>query len=124
MNIDDVYLVLHHHWVMDTSVFPDERQRLQLALLILLTAYTATRPAALVFKPTNKQKLREHYIGWENGDCDDNDNAMELNWEEIKTLCYEDVTLLLLPNPEGKRDVLVMEVTLKYSKGYQMNPKP
>jgi len=47
MNVDDVYLVLHHHWVLDDSVFPDERQRLQLALLLLLSAYTATRPAAL-----------------------------------------------------------------------------
>src|SRR2546423_10517593 len=22
MNVDDVYLVLHHHWVLDISVFP------------------------------------------------------------------------------------------------------
>jgi hypothetical protein len=42
MNIDDIYLVIHHHWVQDTSVFPDERQRLQLALLILLHAYLKT----------------------------------------------------------------------------------
>lgn len=42
MNVDDVYLVLHHHWILDTSVFPDERQRLQVALLLLPSAYTAT----------------------------------------------------------------------------------
>jgi len=34
---------------------------------------------------------------------------MDLEWEEIKTLCYEDVTLLMLPNPEGKRDIIVMK---------------
>lgn len=28
MNVNDIYLVLHHHWILDTSVFPDERQRL------------------------------------------------------------------------------------------------
>lgn len=122
MNIDDVYLVLHYHWVLDTSIFPDERQRLQLALLLLLSAYTATRPAALVYTTTNRRKQREHYIGWENNS--DNDDGMDLDLEEIKTLYYEDVTLLMLPNPEGKRDVLVMEVTLKYTKGWKKKPKP
>lgn len=63
MDIDDVYLVLHHLWVLDISVFPDERQRLQLAFLILLSAYTATRPAALVYKVTDQVKQREHYLG-------------------------------------------------------------
>ncbi|KIX08334.1 uncharacterized protein Z518_02990 [Rhinocladiella mackenziei CBS 650.93] len=55
MDVDDVFLVLHH-WVLDTSVFPVERQRLQLALLLLLSAYTATRPAALVYKVTDRIK--------------------------------------------------------------------
>ncbi|KAK5562715.1 hypothetical protein LTR43_011671, partial [Exophiala xenobiotica] len=123
MDVDDVYLVLHHLWVLDASVFPDERQRLQLAFLILLSAYTATRPAALVYKVTDPIKQREHYLGWENDE--DNDNGkMELDWEDIKTLCYEDVTLLMLPNPEGKRDLLAMEVTLKYTKGWKKKPNP
>jgi hypothetical protein len=25
MNVDDVFLVLHHHWVMDTVTFPNGR---------------------------------------------------------------------------------------------------
>jgi hypothetical protein len=115
MNVDDIFLVLHHHWVLDTSTFPDERQRLQLALLLLLSAYTATRLAALVYKVTNRTKQREHYVGWENDDYDDGDR-MDLDWEDIKILCYEDVTLVMLPNPEGKRDILAMEVNLKYKK--------
>ena len=41
---------------------------------------------------------------------------MDLDLEDIKTLWYEDVTLLMLSNSEGKRDVLVMEVTLTYTK--------
>ena len=63
MNVDDVYLVLHHHWVLDTSVSLDERQRLQVALLLFLSGYTATRPAALVYTMTDRRKQREHYIG-------------------------------------------------------------
>jgi len=129
MNVDDVYLVLHHHWVLDISVFPDERQRLQLALLILFGAYTTSRPAALVYKPVDKKKLREHYIGWENDDSgdeskDDLDVNNDVDLEDIKTLCYEDVTLLILPNPEGVRDILAMEVTLRHTKGEKKKLRP
>ncbi len=125
MNVDDIFLILHHHWVLDTSIFPNERQRLQLALLLLLSAYTATRPGALVYKVTNKRAQREHYIGWEvDEDSANEGNEPNLDWEVIKTLCYEDVTLVLLPNSDGNRDVLVMEVALKYTKGWKMKPKP
>lgn len=123
MDVDDVFLVLHHHWVLDTSVFPDERQRLQVAFLLLVSAYTATRPAALVYTAINRTKQREHYLGWENDEPSDNDE-MDLDLEDIKTLCYEDVTLVMLPNPEGNRDLLAMEITLKYTEGYQKKPNP
>jgi hypothetical protein len=46
-----------------------------------------------------------------------------LDVEEIKTICYEDMNIFILPNPEGERDVVVMEVTLKYTKGWQKKPK-
>jgi len=125
MNVDDVYLVQHHLWVLDTSVFPHERQRLQLSELDLIQAYTATRPGAVVYVPTDKKKVREHYIGWEEDEDSERDpNDMELDEESIKTLCYEDVTLLMLPNPDGKRDLLVMEVTLRHTKGAKRKPKP
>lgn len=126
MNVDDIYLVLHHHWVLDTSVFPDERQRLQLALLLLLSAYSATRPAALVYKKVDRQKQKEHYLGWENDDPEELDSSdqMDLDFEDIQTLCYEDVTLVMLPNPDGKRDILAMELTLKYTKGWKKRPNP
>lgn len=26
MNVDDLYLVLHHHWVLDSTPYPDGRQ--------------------------------------------------------------------------------------------------
>lgn len=123
MNVDDVFLILHHHWVRDSSVFPDERQRLQLAFLLLLSAYTATRPGALVYSATDKKKQREHYIGWEN-DASDGGEEMDCTAEQVNTICYEDVTLLLLPNPGANRDILVMEVTLKYTKGWKKKPNP
>lgn len=123
MNVDDLFLVLHHHWVLDTSVFPDERQRLQLALLLLLQAYTATRPGALVYKQTNRENLKMHDIESESGGESRIPDKTGLEWAEIKTLCYRDVTILLLPSPGG-RDVLAMEVTLRFTKGWQRRPNP
>ena len=40
--------VLQCHWVTDTNKFPCERQRLQLATLLLFAAYTTSRPGALL----------------------------------------------------------------------------
>jgi hypothetical protein len=77
-----------------------------------------------VYKVDNRTKQREHYLGWENDDSDAGNKMDLLDWEDIKTLCYEDVTLVMLPNPEGKRDLLAMEVTLKYTEGWKRKPNP
>jgi len=38
--------------------------------------------------------------------------------EAIKTLCYEDVIFVLLPNATSIRDILAMKVNLQYTKGH------
>jgi len=44
---------------------------------------------------------------------------------EYKALCYEDVCLWIVQNPKlGERDLLVMEVHLRYHKGVDKKPKP
>jgi Protein of unknown function (DUF3435) len=118
MNVDDIYLILYHHWVMDTTIFPDGRQRVQLALLVLKMAYTATRPAALVYVRRNEKRVKDQCISEDDSDEDEEDNKerddgkgdKDSDWDEEhdKTLCYGDVTLLL-PNPNGIRDVLAMD---------------
>ncbi len=99
MNVNDLLLVLQYHWAFDTETFPHERQRVQLSLLLLMAAYTATRPGALV----------------ESG-CARGSN---------RAICYKDIDLLILsiPNP-GERDVLIMEATLIHRKGGQEGSKP
>jgi len=137
MNIDDVFLVLHHHWALDTSTFPDERQRLQLAFLILLCAYTATRPGAPVYVKRNAEVLPEYSIPADDesdvkySDSDagpdiegNNGDAMDWNSEEIvECLCYKHITLVLLPNKDGDRDILAMEADLQFTKGHKRNFK-
>ncbi|KAM7210059.1 hypothetical protein V8F06_014560, partial [Rhypophila decipiens] len=63
LNVDDIYLILHHHWVHDRSKFPDEHQRIQLALKILIQSYTATRPRVLAYVSINKKRIAAHHIG-------------------------------------------------------------
>jgi hypothetical protein len=133
INVDDIYLILHHYWVVDTVIFPDGRQRVQIALLVLEMAYTATRPAALVYVRRNEKRVKGPCIGEDDSDEDEEDNKErddgksdeDSDWGEEydKTLCYGDVTLLLLPNPDGIRDVLAMEVDVKHTKGHHKKPK-
>lgn len=60
---------------------------------------------------------------------DDGDyNAMDVSQENVgqenvETLCYKHVTLTLLPNPAGQRDLLAMEIDLRFTKGHKRNPK-
>ena len=59
---------------MDTAIFPDGRQRVQIALLVLEMAYTATRPAALVYVRRNEKKVKDPCIGEDDSDEDEEDN--------------------------------------------------
>ena len=40
LNVEDFLEVLHCHWVTDTNSFPHQRQRAQIATLLLLAAVT------------------------------------------------------------------------------------
>ena len=92
LNVNDLLIVLQYHWASDVNTFSHERQRVQLALILLTAAFTTTRPGAIV---------EGAYAKGSN-----------------KVLCYKDIELTLLRNPEpGKQDVLVMEVTLFHTKG-------
>ena len=137
MNVDDIYLILYHHWVMDTATFPDGRQRLQIDFLELLIAGTATRPGALVYVRRNEKRIKGHYIGEDDSDEEeeakdkhghnrnDSSDRGDSDWEDEddKTLCYKDVSLLLLPNPGSIRDLLVMEVDIGHTKGHVKKQK-
>ena len=161
MNVDDIYLVLHYHWAQDVTIYPDGRQRLQVSFLMLISAYTATRPGALVYVARNVKEYKSAPLGDEDDDGDedesseadeiDNDDNVEVDdkdedediemdnknengerddemvkaflghldgKEPVKTICYEDVNLLLLPNPTGTRDLLALEIDLRYTKGH------
>ncbi|KAK5997643.1 hypothetical protein PT974_03007 [Cladobotryum mycophilum] len=56
----------------------------------------------------------------ESGESDDEEH-ME---NEFKTLCYKDIKLYLIKGGDGERDRLVMEVTLRYTKGWDRKLLP
>ena len=96
-----------------------------------MIVYIASRPGVLVYVARNEKKSRGYAIGEDDEDKDEdedgNDNresgeedSADYDWnnEQAKILCYRDVTLFLLPNPDGIRDLLGIEVDICYSKGY------
>ena len=48
LDVEDFLEVLRCHWVTDTNSFPHERQRVQVATILLLAAITGSRPGALL----------------------------------------------------------------------------
>ena len=55
---------------------------------------------------------------------DATDYGKPLDPEELlQCLCYKHTKLVLLPNPEGERDILTMEIDLRFTKGHRQNAK-
>jgi len=90
---------LYYHWKFDTEVFDLERDRVQLAAVLLFLAYTGARPGAIV--ESSSQGIR-------------GTNA---------ALCYKDMTLKLL-QPEDGPSLLVLEVTVLLDKGKRNRGEP
>ena len=91
--------MLHYHWNFDTEVFVFERERIQLATVLLFLAYTGARPGAIV--ESNTEGIR---------------NSNE-------ALLYRDVKLRLL-QPPNHVPLLVLEVTIRLDKGKRKRPAP
>ncbi|SLM34469.1 Protein of unknown function DUF3435 [Lasallia pustulata] len=47
IGLDDLYLLLYTHWMLDDSTFKDERQRVQVATGLLTAAFFGCRPCSL-----------------------------------------------------------------------------
>ncbi|KAK0739030.1 hypothetical protein B0T21DRAFT_361787 [Apiosordaria backusii] len=116
---DDVFRLLQTHWGNPSIKYPSERQRLNVALMQQISFFTATRPRTLCYRPLNPERLANHYVGQESHSPPQGEQK-----EHFKTLTYRDVSLFTLPNPEGPKDLIAMEITLRYTKGWEKNPNP
>ncbi|KAI9717340.1 MAG: hypothetical protein M1828_007228 [Chrysothrix sp. TS-e1954] len=146
MSVDDLVLVLHHHWVRDDSLFDDERQRVQLAFLLLLAAYTGQRPCSILETTRKRGPLPAIESGDDclkdmseedqseddnkafaeiDKDIDDNTAEASRTTDLPRGILYSHVRIRVLPGRFARqRNPLVMEVTIVHTKGEERNPQP
>jgi len=74
LGMDDLLLLLNHHWARDTATFPIEQHQVQFALILLLLFSTGCRPAELV----DAKKKRKDNTGFEDDDLND-DNILAVD---------------------------------------------
>lgn len=98
MSVEDLRCLLKYHWINDEKRYPTERQRIQLSLVLLISAFSASRPGAILASGTT-QKSRDQYLR------------------------YRDIELMLVAVP-GKRDIWVMKVTFMFLKGHHTTSNP
>jgi hypothetical protein len=127
LSAEDLGILLQWHWKYGTAAFTNERQRVQLSLLMLFSAFTGSRPDTLLGDDSLSKNSQESSIDdssdstlADNSDgdtlVDDESNAQ--NTKRPGTVCYGDIELFLLRNPDNpERDILMAEVNFRNLKG-------
>ncbi|KAI9789020.1 MAG: hypothetical protein M1835_001936 [Candelina submexicana] len=142
LSAEDLGILLRCHWVYDTSVYSHERQRVQMGLIMLFSAFTGTRPGVLL--PQNKAtKMRRSDGNGSGADLlgpdqissdpfSDRSKNVRANSNPLKsdlpahtqvnrrprTVCYKDIELYLLRNPDSsQRDIFIAEIEFVNLKG-------
>lgn len=116
---DDLLVLQTFNIAYDTGTFPLERHRVQLSGSCLLLAYTGARPAEIVDNEKKKPKdeLWEDMSGTMEASSDDDQEPgllEQLLMQETtsrglsKTLCYEDISMMVVRHPSTGRDVVCM----------------
>ena len=136
----DLLTLLTFNIAFDTGVFSGERHRIQLSGCYLALALTGARPAEFVDgeKKSRKDGCWEELFGPPVGGSSSDDEALDdssrvleniLSQETVsrgrpKSLCYEDILLMVVRHPETGEDVLAMSIKLIHHKGADNKPKP
>ncbi|KAH7360961.1 hypothetical protein BKA65DRAFT_195900 [Rhexocercosporidium sp. MPI-PUGE-AT-0058] len=94
LGVDDLLLLLNHHWARDTSTSPTERHQVHFPLILLLLFGAECQPAELV----DARKKR-------NDDAHEDDGVMSEVGEDIRyfdAIYYEDVRLQVVRGPDSE----------------------
>src|SRR2546421_3904687 len=92
---EDLGILLQWHWKYGTATFTNERQRVQLSLLMLFSAFTGSRPDTLLGEDDSSSKnSQESSIG------DLSDNTLADNSDE-DTLTIGLSRMLRIPKDQG-----------------------
>lgn len=143
---DTLLVLLNFNIKYDTAIFSSEWHRVQLPGCNQGLAYTGARPAEFVDgekRSGQDDSLQELFPGAsrrseKEDDDKDDDRAPDENsrlLEELlsqetagrgrpKSLCYEDILLMVVRRPETGEDVLAMSIKFIHHKGADNKPKP
>ena len=129
LSAEDLGILLQWHWKYGTSTFANERQRVQMSLLMLFSAFTGSRPGTLLADDNSSSKdsresstddLSSSTLAYDSdGDTliDDKPDS-KAQTTRPGTICYGDIDLFLLRNPDNpERDILMAEVDFRNLKG-------
>lgn len=150
LNVDNLRVILTFNIAYDTSIFPGERHRMNLASCYQLLCFTGVRPAELVDGQRKKPKdgSVEELFGCKvvesppsnDGADDDEDQASPLDedskllqsllFQETvergrpKALCYEDIQMMIVRHPVTGLCIPAMAIKFIHHKGADNKPKP
>ncbi|KAK7211891.1 hypothetical protein V2G26_019069 [Clonostachys chloroleuca] len=146
LNVDNLCVILTFNIAFDTSIFPGERHRINLAGCYQLLCYTGARPAELVDGERKKPKdgSLEEVFGHKVGQLPSSENSESsvmspderaklveglLTQETMgrgrpKALCYEDILMMIVRHPVTGRCIPAMAIKFIYHKGADNKPKP
>ncbi|GKU10200.1 unnamed protein product [Fusarium langsethiae] len=125
LNVDNLRVILTFNIAYDTTIFPGERHRINLAGCYQLLCYTGAPPAELV--DGERQKPKDGSIQELFGH-----NAVQTSSEEQETpadeqskaLCYEDIQMMIVRHPATGRCMPAMAIKFVHHKGADNKPKP
>ena len=129
LSAEDLGILLQWHLKYGTTIFANERQRVQMSLLMLFSAFTGSRPGTLLADDNSSSKdsresstddLSSNALAYDSdGDTlvDDKPDS-KAQTTRPGTICYGDIDLFLLRNPDNpERDILMAEVDFRNLKG-------
>ncbi|KAF3352302.1 Heat shock protein, putative [Verticillium dahliae VDG1] len=146
LNVDNLRVILTFNIGYDTTIFPGERHRLNLAGCYQLLCYTGARPAELVDGERQKPKDGSmHELFGQNAvqsSASDSGEDQEIPAdkkskellsllakesilrERPKALCYEDIQMMIVRHPITGRCMPAMAIRFIHHKGADNKPKP
>src|SRR5271155_763170 len=141
LSAEDLGILLQWHWKYGTSTFANERQRVQMSLLMLFSAFTGSRPGTILAGENGSsdeftyERMSELVSRVKDGStenpaasttestftdsCDgetlvDDGREYPRRVTQPDTICYGDIELWLLRNPDNpERDILIAEVDFR-----------
>ncbi|KAK2477167.1 hypothetical protein H9L39_12391 [Fusarium oxysporum f. sp. albedinis] len=146
LNVDNLRVILTFNIAYDTTVFPGERHRINLAGCYQLLCYTGARPAELVDGERQKPKdgsIQELFgqnavqssssASSEEQEAPADEQSKVLNGllcqETVgrgrpKALCYEDIQMMIVRHPATGQCMPAMAIKFVHHKGADNKPKP